>query len=183
MSTIIRTEGAVHRSRDSRSLSWVVSRPTDPRVKAHSPSGVRESHGVWHIQDVSNGPIGEEDKLLFYHAALVIQAKTQYFLNACRYHLEFLASEIKKMPSTVYQAWKYPEINQRSQRLLELCLIFKAKQEGLKLLESMGNEMIPNSPTSQNNIPNMFVEGIRDDLVAKAVADFVTQISGNYLHF
>ena len=134
---------------------------------------------VNHILGVSNGPIGEEDKVIFYHAALVIQPKTQYFLNACRYHLEFLASEIKKMPSTVYQAWKYPESsNQRSKRLLELCLNFKAKQEGLLLLESLGNEVILNFPAPHNSIPNMFGEGIRDDLVAKDVADFVTQISG-----
>ena len=61
---------------------------------------------------------------------------------------------------------------------MELCLNFKAKQEGLLLLESLGNEVILNFPAPHNSIPNMFGEGIRDDLVAKDVADFVTQISG-----
>ena len=192
-------------------VNWIGSRNSLPLSKKIVLDAKTQLLGkVNHIQDVFYEPIGE---VLFCHAALVIQPKTQTVLHACRYqldavldYLEFHASEIKKMPATFrpsackqplailrqvtlycynnpLQAWKYPEINQRSQRLLELCLIFKAKQEGLKLLESMGNEMIPNSPTSQNNIPNMFVEGIRDDLVAKAVADFVTQISGNYLHF
>ena len=164
---------------------------------------------VNHIQGVSNGPIGEEDKVIFYHAALVIQPKTQSVFHACRHqldavldYLEFHASEIQKISTTFCPSackqplailrlvisycqanplltWKHPESNQRSRRLLELCLNFKAKQEGLKLLESMGNEVILNFPTPHNSIPNMFVEGIRDDLVAKAVANFVTQISGN----
>ena len=62
---------------------------------------------VNHILGVSNGPIGEEDKVIFYHAALVIQPKTQSVFHACRHqldavldYLEFHASEIQKIMAT-----------------------------------------------------------------------------------
>ena len=74
-----------------------------------------------------------------------------------------------------------PATSQRPIRLLELCLKLKAKQEGLNLLESMGTAVSLQSTKTEcppSGIPNLFVEGIRDEMVAKAIAKFESRVSG-----
>lgn len=165
-----------------------------------------------HIHHATKGTDVEADTVIYYHATLVIQPRTQSVLYACRDHLdavldmmELKASPFLKVPTkplpfackplifTLKQvisycganpllAWKSasPETSLMSKRLLELCLALKAKEEGLALLEAMGKEVILDVPKSSSGIPNMFVEGIQNDLVAKTVANFVTHVSGNY---
>ncbi len=77
-----------------------------------------------------------------------------------------------------------PITNQRTSRLLELCVELKAKQEGLDLLESMGTAVPLHSTKTEclpSGIPNLFLEGIRDERVAKAIADFESRVSGKRL--
>ncbi|EFX70488.1 hypothetical protein DAPPUDRAFT_256953 [Daphnia pulex] len=74
-----------------------------------------------------------------------------------------------------------PTTNQRTSRLLELCVELKAKQEGLDLLESMGTAVPLHSTNTEplpSGIPNLFIEGIRDERVAKAIVDFESRVSG-----
>ena len=64
-------------------------------------------------------------------------------------------------------SWKQRdnEDSDKALRLLKLCIHLNAKAEGLLLLELVGKE-----------------EGIRDEQVSEAIAEFECSVAGNLIH-
>lgn len=165
------------------------------------------------IQNVAKGPDGALNHVLYYHAVLVIQPRFQSILNGCRHqfedvlkHMEIQLLHIMKFdqrPIAQHQlldtlrqvisfcwaepllTWMNPDpaTNDRSRRLLKICIQLRAKKDGLDFLKLLAtkfklNRMKTSQDVSKSALPDMFTEGIRNEKAAKAVADFVTRISG-----
>ena len=88
-------------------------------------------------------------------------------------------------------AWMDPgsETNNRSLRLLKLCIELEAKQEGIEMLALLGAEFDREKKDSENiphilkiGLPDRISLGIYDTNVAEAIANFVSQFSGNYFY-
>lgn len=161
------------------------------------------------ITCVTNGPNVEANQKISYHSVLIIQPRFQSIHHACRYQLDSVLDYMEQMgvPTDVDSRQKLvftlnhvisfsmkepllvwmdpcPATSQRTSRLLELCLKLKAKQEGLNLLESMGTAVPLHSTKTEcppSGIPNFFLEGIRDERVAMAIAGFESRVGGKRL--
>ena len=74
-----------------------------------------------------------------------------------------------------------PTVETRSKHLLNLCLHLRAKEQGLCLLQSLGAKCIskPKEEPPNVSIPSIYVEGIRNEEVAQAIARFEFQLGGN----
>ena len=91
-------------------------------------------------------------------------------------------------------AWMDPgssETNDRSARLLKLCVELEAKQEGIELLTLLGAKFDRDPKKDSENtshilksgLPVRISQGIRDKNVAEAIANFASQVSGNFALF
>lgn len=150
---------------------------------------------------MANGPDDSGNQVIYYHCVLVVQPRHQSVLHACRNqledvltHMEIQLSIIKnydrrpvvcqQLISTLKQVISFCSENplwteERSRRLLKLCIHLNAMEEGIDLLNLLGT-IVPLNTSTTNAIPDIYVEGIRNDKMAKAVVDFALNVCGNY---
>jgi len=83
----------------------------------------------------------------------------------------------RREPSLVFQS-----SSKRTYRLMDLCVELRAKDEGLFLLELLAQDFCLDSNddcTNSIDLSETFFEGVRDQQVAKAIADFECRACGN----
>ena len=178
---------------------WI--HPTDGRVTL--PSGL--SYENLHGRLVGGGPnqlhstpadreadeekVNEEEVRQHFYVTpvLFVWPKSQSVRNYCKYGFDALLDrlenrqdaleELRQVLSFIRespaQVWRDPDSGgaDRAERLFRLCIKFEAKEEGLDLLDLLSVEF------SSGGTQKTF-EGIRDDKVAQAVADFECQVGG-----
>ena len=137
----------------------------------------------------------------FFRSVLVIWPRQKSSSIYCRYGLPSLLDRIEreatrdKLEEIIsfccvepQLAWKYVRDPLRcndelllkkgelTTRLVRLCINLQAREEGLDLLKILGDSFRSNSQFNSSET----YEGIQNEQVAKAIADFVSQIAGNY---
>ena len=140
---------------------------------------------------------------IVYHWGLVIQPRRQSVHLGCEHNVDFVLDLLRCLAnsptdkniliSTLGQVigfcrqepsrvWNDPPENNRAKQLMELCTQLGAKQEGLDLLDALGDEFQLDSQQIGDE-PELSYEGIRDSQVAQAIADFQSCVSGKNLLF
>lgn len=149
--------------------------------------------------------------LVYHFAALIIQPRRKSMLYGCRNHFEDVLNHLISVAESVneesfirsylkassrelvefcrkepFRVWNEPSVTygDRARRLLHLCTLLKAKDEGLELLGILGSDYELDSdiiffiPTWAEDQPKFQYEGVRNALVAEAIVEFESQVSG-----
>ena len=105
--------------------------------------------------------------------------------------LKYVIAFCRQEPLTAWMDPGSSETNDRSARLLKLCVELEAKQEGIELLTLLGAKFDRDPKKDSENTPHILKsglpvrisQGIRDKNVAEAIANFASQVSGNFALF
>ena len=149
------------------------------------------------------------NKQFFYHGVLMIWPKHQTTDFYCRYGLESLLDRMETLlkasnnleeiredmiedlkniishcctePALVWNKWTAPamEDGELTLRLLRLCTALNAREEGLALLKVLGEDFAK-KPKETDFPRNETFEGIQNEEVAEAIAEFECKVTGTF---
>ena len=150
---------------------------------------------------LTKGKNDEGTNSIVYHWGLVIQPRRQSVHLGFEHNVDAVLDQLRRLAknpsdrdiliSTLGQVigfcrqdpsrvWNDPPENNRAKQLMELCTQLGAKQEGLDLLDALGDEFQLDSQQIGDE-PELSYEGIRDSQVAQAIAYFQSCVSGKNL--
>lgn len=191
-------------------IGWENSLPLSKELELDART--RLVGNISRIQSAANGPDNAVNQVIYCHAVLVIQPRYQSIIHACRLQLSDVLTRMEIQLSVIKESDHHPVARQqlistlkhvisfcwdsplltwmdscpatedRSRRLLKLCVNLNAVSEGLDLLNLLGTRHALNTKKPEAcGLPDMNIEGIRNDKVAKAVADLASEICGKFI--